>query len=447
MNESPDILNLLSDLLARAKNKGADAGDAVHIESTSLSVAQRLGNPEKLERSESADIGLRIFVGKSQAIVSSSDTSSDALEELAERAVAMAKSVPADPYCGLADPVQLATDIVDIDAFDASEPSAEVLVDWANRAEQAARAVDGVTNSEGAEAGWGQATVSIAATNGFSHTYSGSHYSLSASVLAGEGTAMERDYDYSGAVYAEDLRTPEDIGRSAGEKAVRRLNPKKADTAQVPVVYDARVARSLISHFASAVNGSSIARDTSFLKDSMGERVFGDGINIIDDPHRRRGLRSKPFDAEGVANTRLKVIDNGRLTTWFLDLRSSRQLGLETTGHASRDTSSPPGPSATNLYIAAGDLSPEDLMQDIKSGFYVTELIGFGINGLTGDYSRGASGFWIENGAITHPVSEMTIAGNLKDMFLTLTPANDLLFRYGVDAPTLRVDGMTVAGK
>ena len=293
-------------------------------------------NPGKLERSESADIGLRIFAGKSQAIVSSSDTSSDALDELAERAVAMAKSVPADPYCGLADPAQLATDVADIDAFDASEPSAEVLVDWANRAEQAARAVDGVTNSEGAEAGWGQAKVSIAATNGFSHTYSGSHYSLSASVLAGKGTAMERDYDYSGAVYAEDLRSPEDIGRSAGEKAVRRLNPKKADTAQVPVVYDARVARSLISHFASAVNGSSIARDTSFLKDSMGERVFGDGINIIDDPHRRRGLRSKPFDAEGVANTRLKVIDNGRLTTWFLDLRSSRQLGLETTGHASR---------------------------------------------------------------------------------------------------------------
>jgi len=258
---------------------------------------------------------------------------------------------------------------------------------------------------------------------------------------------MERDYDYSGAVYAEDLRSPEDIGRTAGEKAVRRLNPKKVETAQVPVVYDSRASRSLISHFAAAVNGSSIARDTSFLKDSMGELVFNEGITLVDDPHRRRGLRSKPFDAEGVANQRREVIQDGRLTTWFLDLRSSRQLGLETTGHAARSTGSPPGPSATNLYIEAGNASPEDLIKDIDSGFYVTELIGFGVNGLTGDYSRGASGFWIENGEIAYPVSEMTIAGNLKDMFLNLTPANDLIFRYGVDAPTLRVDGMTIAGK
>ncbi len=447
MSGSPDILNLLNDLLTKAKSKGADAGDVVHIESTSLSVAQRLGNPEKLERSESADIGLRVFAGKSQAIASSSDTAPDSIDELAERAVAMAKSVPADPYCGLADPAQLATVVPDIDAFDASEPSAETLVDWANRAEHAARAVEGVTNSEGAEAGWGRATVSIAATNGFSHTYSSSHYSLNASVLAGEGTAMERDYDYSGAVYSEDLRSPEDIGHSAGEKAVRRLDPRKVKTAQVPVVYDTRVARSLLSHFASAVNGSSIARDTSFLKNSMGKKVFGDGVTIVDDPHRQRGLRSKPFDAEGVANKYHKIIDNGRLTTWFLDLRSSRQLELESTGHASRGISSPPGPSATNLYIAPGDLSPNDLIHEIKSGFYVTELIGFGINGLTGDYSRGASGFWIENGEITYPVSEITIAGNLKDMFLTLTPASDLIFRYGIDSPTLRVDGMTIAGK
>ncbi|MBT5938668.1 MAG: TldD/PmbA family protein, partial [Rhodospirillaceae bacterium] len=289
MTDGSNKLNLLEDLLAKAKAKGADTADAVYIESQSLAVAQRLGNPEKLERSESADIGLRALVGKRQAIVSSSDSSPEALEELVERVIAMAKAVPEDPYCGIADPDQLATEIHDIDSFDPSEPSAETLVDWANRAEEAARAIDGITNSEGAEAGWGQATVSVAATNGFAQTYSGSHYSLSASVLAGEGTAMERDYDYTGAVYAEDLMSPEEIGRSAGEKAVKRLNPQKAETAQVSVIYDPRVSRGIVGHLASAINGSSIARDTSFLKDQMDQQIFGDNINIYDDPHRPRG--------------------------------------------------------------------------------------------------------------------------------------------------------------
>ena len=442
-----DILNVLDDLLAMTKAKGADASDAVYINSNSLAVAQRLGNPEKLERSESIDVGLRVLVGKGQAIVSSSDVSSKAFEELADRAVAMAKSVPKDPFCGLADPEQLVTKLVDIDSFDPDEPTVETLIDWANRSEDAARAVKGVTNSEGAEAGWGRATISIAATNGLSQTYSGSHYSLSTSVLAGQGTAMERDYEYTGAVYAEDLSTPEEVGKTAGEKAVRRLNPKKVDTVQVPVVFDDRTARSLISNFANAINGSAIARETSFLKDMMGEGVFRDGINIIDEPHRKRGLRSKPFDGEGLANKRRKLVEDGRLTTWLLDLRSARQLGLQPTGHASRSTSSPPSPSATNLYIQAGEASPSELMSEIKNGLYVTELIGFGINGLTGDYSRGASGFWIENSETAYPVSEVTIAGNLKDIFMQLTPANDLQFRYGIDAPTIRVDGMTVAGK
>jgi len=447
MTYPEDILNVLDDLLAMTKAKGADASDAVYINSNSLAVAQRLGNPEKLERSESIDVGLRVLVGKGQAIVSSSDVSSKAFEELADRAVAMAKSVPKDPFCGLADPEQLVTKLVDIDSFDPDEPTVETLIDWANRAEDAARAVKGVTNSEGAEAGWGRATISIAATNGLSQTYSGSHYSLSTSVLAGQGTAMERDYEYTGAVYAEDLSTPEEVGRTAGEKAVRRLNPKKVDTVQVPVVFDDRTARSLISNFANAINGSAIARETSFLKDMMGEGVFRDGINIIDEPHRKRGLRSKPFDGEGLANKRRKLVEDGRLTTWLLDLRSARQLGLQPTGHASRSTSSPPSPSATNLYIQAGEASPSELMSEIKNGLYVTELIGFGINGLTGDYSRGASGFWIENSETAYPVSEVTIAGNLKDIFMQLTPANDLQFRYGIDAPTIRVDGMTVAGK
>jgi PmbA protein len=442
-----DMLNLLEDLLAQAKAKGADAADAVHIESQSLSVAQRLGNPEKLERSESSDIGLRAFVGKRQAIVSSSDSSPEALAELVDRVVSMAKAVPEDPYCGLAEPEQLATNIVDVDSFDPNEPAAETLVDWANRAEEAARAIPGITNSEGAEAGWGQATVSVAATNGVAQTYSGSHYSLSASVLAGEGTGMERDYDYTGAVYAEDMMSPEEVGRNAGEKTVKRLNPQKAETAQVPVIYDPRVSRGLVGHLSNAINGSAIARDTSFLKDKMGEQIFGANITIYDDPHRPRGLRSKPFDGEGVANQKRKIIDNGKLTTWIMDLRSSRQLGLETTGHASRGTGSPPSPSATNVYLEPGMVSPAELMSDIKSGLYITELIGMGINGLTGDYSRGAAGYWIENGELTYPVSEITIAGNLKDMFLELTPADDLEFRYGVDAPTLRIDGMTLAGK
>ncbi len=442
-----DASNLLNDLLAKAKKAGADSGDAVYVCSSSLSVAQRLAQPEKLERSENSDIGLRVFVGKRQAIVSTSDFSTETLDEVVARAVAMAKVVPEDPHCGLADPAELATKVPELDIYDPSEPTAETLIDWANRAEDAARGVDGVSNSEGAEAGWGRAVVTVTATNGFSHTYSSSHFSLSAAVLAGTGTGMERDYDYTGAVYAKDLMAPEDVGRSAGARAVKRLNPRKTGSGQFPIIYDPRVARSLVSHFANAVNGAAIARSTSFLKDSMGEAVFGPHITIIDDPHRQRGLRSKPFDGEGVANVRRKVIDAGKLTTWFLDLRSARQLNLKSTGHASRSSGSPPTPSATNLYLEPGKLDPAGLMADIKEGIYVTELIGFGVNGLTGDYSRGAAGFWIENGQIAYPVSEITIAGNLKDMFQNLSQANDLTFRYGVDSPTIRVDGMTVAGR
>jgi len=308
-------------------------------------------------------------------------------------------------------------------------------------------AVDGVTNSEGGSAGWGTNTVAMAASSGFARAYANSSHSLSASVIAGEGTGMERDYDYTAAVFAEDMDSPETIGKSAGEKAVRRLNPKKAETASVAIVFDTRVSKSLVGHFSAAINGSSVARGTSFLKDKMGEKIFADGINIIDDPHRRRGLKSRPFDGEGIATKRLPLIEDGRLRTWVMDLRSARQLGLQTTGHASRGTSSAPSPSSSNLYLEAGDASPEELMADIKQGLFVNELIGFGINGVTGDYSRGASGFWIENGKITYPVSEVTIAGNLNDMFANLSAANDLEIKYGIDAPTLRVEGMTVAGR
>jgi PmbA protein len=286
----------------------------------------------------------------------------------------------------------------------------------------------------------------MAATNGFAQTYSVSGSSFSASVLAGQGTDMERDYDYATAVYFADLPSPASIGKSAGERAVKRLGARKMKTTHVPVVYDPRASGGLVRHLTGAINGASIARGSSFLKDSMGEAVFAPGIRIIDDPLRPRGLRSKPFDGEGLATRTKPLIDDGRLVTWVLDLASARQLGLASTGNASRGTGSPPSPATTNTYLEAGKATPEELIADIEEGFYVTELIGMGINGITGDYSRGASGFWIEKGKITFPVSEMTIAGNLKDMFKAMVPANDLVFRYGTDAPTIRIDGMTVAG-
>jgi len=439
-------LTLLSDILDAAKKAGADAADAVVYNAASLSVACRMGELEKLERAESNDLGLRVFVGRRQAMVSSTDFEPSTLKEVVERAVAMATAAPEDPYCGLADPGQIVTDPLSIDICDNSEPANEALIDAARAAEDAARAVPGITNTEGAETGWSRAEIAIAATNGFARTYSTSSHSLAASVIAGEGTAMERDYDYTSAVYYDDLEKPVDIGRSAGERAVKRLNARKVKTQQVPVIYDPRISGGLVRHYAGGINGSSIARGTSFLKDSMGKKIFADGINIIDDPHRPRGFRSKPFDAEGLPNTKKALAENGVLTTWVLDLAAARQLGLESTGNASRGTSSPPSPAVTNLYMEPGIQSPAELMADIENGFYITELIGMGINMITGDYSRGATGFWIENGEITYPVSEMTIAGSLKDMFANLVPADDLVFRYGTDAPTIRIDGMTVAG-
>jgi len=443
---SKDPLGHLSDLVAAAKTAGADAADAIYVEGISVSTACRKGKPESLSRSEGYDLGLRVLIGKRQAIVSSSDLSKAALDDLVSRAVAMAKVVPEDPYCGLAPAELLATDIPDLDTCDPVEPSAAVMEQRTAEAEEAALAIAGVSNSEGAEAGWGKSRMAVAGTNGFAQQREGSGHSLSVSVVAGEGTRMERDYDYSTAVYGSDLSKAADLGRSAGEKAVARLNPQKVATTQVPVVFDPRVSSSLVGHLAGAINGSSVARGTTFLKDKMGARLFGEGVQIIDDPRRQRGLRSKAFDAEGVATQTRHLIENGVLQTWILDLRSARQLGLETTGNASRGPSSPPSPSTTNLYMAAGQISRDDLIGGIKSGLYVTELIGMGVNGITGDYSRGAGGFWIENGEITYPVNEVTIAGNLLDIFQNLVPADDLEFRFSTNAPTLRVDGLTLAG-
>lgn len=445
-NDQPEILNLLGDLIAKARAAGADAADAVLFDSASVSLSQRLGATEKLERSESGDLGLRVFIGKRQAIVSSSDRSAKALGELVERAVSMARVVPEDPFAGLADPEQIAHSFPEIDILDPVEPEIEILMERARRAEEAALAVAGVTNSEGADAGWSRSTIAIAASNGFAGSYGVSRQSLSASVLVGTGTGMERDYDYDSKVYGADLRDAADIGRAAGERAVRRLNPRRMKSGKLPVVFDPRASRGLLGHLTGAISGPSIARGTSFLKDKMGERIFPEGVTIIDDPHVMRGLRSRPFDAEGVAVRRHTIIEDGRLTTWLLDLRSARQLGLATTGHAARGTSGPPGPAPANVYMAAGKRSRADLLAEIKEGFYVTDLMGMGVNGVTGDYSRGAGGFWIENGVITHPVNEMTIAGNLKDMFLNMEAADDLELRFGMDAPTVRVDGMMIAG-
>ena len=442
-----DTLNLLQDLIKKAKAKGADNADAVRVEGTSLSLTYRLGEVEQLERSEGGDLGLRVLVGKRQAIVSTSDTSKKSLDEMVARAVAMANAVPEDEFAGLADPEQLISgDIPDLDMFDPTEPSAKQMEEMARAAEEAGLAVDGVSNSEGASIGFGKTKVAVAASNGLAHTYSRSGFSLSASLLAGSGTEMERDWDYTGAVWLEDLRDAAEVGRTAGEYAVKRLGSKKIPSATLPVIYDARVARSLVGHLSGAINGQSVARGTSFLKDSMGEQIFSPGINIVDDPLRKRGLRSAPFDDEGIASTKMNVIDDGRLATWFLDLRSARQLGLESRGHASRGVSSPPHPSASNLYLEPGDKTQAQLISEIDQGILITELIGMGVNQVTGDYSRGASGFWIEKGEIAYPVSELTVAGNLKDMFKAIEPADDLVFRYGTDSPSLRIAAMTIAG-
>ena len=439
-------LELLGDLVRRARAAGADAADAVMFESVSLSVAQRLGKSEGIERAESRALGLRVFHGRRQAVASSTDTAADALAELVERALAMARAAPEDPYCGLPDADRLATELADLELCDDEEPAPETLVARAVAAEDAARAVAGVTNSEGAEAGWSRGAVALVTSNGFAGGYASSEHSVGVSVIAGDGTAMERDYDYAAARFAADLMDPADVGRGAGERAVRRLGPRKAPSAQVPVVYDPRVARGLLSHLAGAIAGPAVARGTSYLKDRLGEAVFAPGVTVTDDALRARGLRSKPFDGEGVATTRRDIVADGVLTTWLLDQRSARQLGLVPTGHAARGSSSPPSPRPTNLFLAPGSTSAAELIADIDQGFYVTELMGMGINAITGDYSRGAAGFWIENGEIAHPVSEVTVAGNLKDMFRALVPADDLEFRYGIDSPTVRVDGMTVAG-
>lgn len=447
MPVNPNHLDLLNDVIGRARSAGADAADAVFIDGVTLSTDVRNGAVERLERSQGSDVGLRVFVGRRSAIVSSADRSPRALTELAERAVAMARVVPEDPYAGLADAAELAAGFPELDLEDPDEPPAETLLADARSTEAAALAVPQVSLSDSAGANWTRSEVAMVASNGFSGAYAMTSRSLYASVIAGEGTGMENEYAYGTAVHAGDLEGPEVIGRRAGERAVARLGARKVASRKVPVVFDPRVANSLIRHLLSAISGSAIARGTSFLKDSLGQPVFAPGVTIKDEPHLIRGRRSRPFDGEGLATVARPLIDDGVLTTWLLDLRSARQLNLSPTGHAGRGVGSQPSPSATNVSLAPGAVTAEALVADIGDGLYVTQMMGMGVNAVTGDYSRGASGFWIEGGKIAYPVSELTVAGNLKDMFRHLTAADDLERRYGVDSPTVRIDGMTVAGQ
>jgi PmbA protein len=440
-----DYLTLVADLIRQATAAGADAADAVLVNGTSLSVASRQGKIEHLERSEGRDLGLRVFVGKRAAIVSSTSLDPAGFASLVERAVAMAKVVPEDPFTGLAE-TWAPPDTTDLDMADPAEPAPDVLAARAAAAEEAAFSVHGVTNSEGAEAGYGRSEIALVTSAGFAGRRTGTSHSISATALAGTGTDMQRDYDYHSTVYFADLDDPVKIGRSAGERAIARLNPTRPKTAKIPVLYDPRVAGGLLGHLAGAINGAGVARGTSFLKEKLGQRIFAADISIHDDPRRVRGLRSRTFDGEGTPTQARTLIQDGVLTTWLLDSRSARQLGMKPTGHASRGTSGPPSASTTNLYLAAGTLTPNALMADIKEGLYITEMIGMGVNGVTGDYSRGAAGYMIRDGALAEPVAEVTVAGNLVEMFANMVAASDLVFRRGTDCPTVRIDGMTMAG-
>ena len=442
-----DLASIAQDIVARAIKAGASSADALAIEASSVDIGVREGKIEKLEQSESREVGLRVFTGKSSAVVATSALTADSLDRVVEQAVAMAKAAPPDPLVGLADTDMLAESFPDLDLAAQDLPGVEDLKAMALEAEGAALSVKGVAKSGGAGGSASRRIVALAASNGFLGSYQRTGVSLSVSAIAGEGTAMERDYDYSSAVHGANLRAPADIGRGAGKRAARRLNPRKIASQAVPVIYDWRVASSLVGHMISGILGSSVARGTSFLKDKRGEKIFPSGINIIDDPLRRRGLGSRPFDVEGLAAKRLDLVADGVLQHWLLDLYSARKLGLQSNGRAARGLSGPPGPSATNVHLEPGTTTPEDLVKSLKRGFLATELIGHGPNTVTGDYSRGASGYWIENGEIAYPVSEVTLAGKLLDMFAHLTPADDIKFRSTINVPSCLIEGMTLGGR
>ncbi len=441
-----ELLDIAQDIVSRALKQGATAADAMVYERRDSSISIRQGVVEELEQSEAREIGLRVFAGQSSAIIAGSVLTPDARSRLAERAMAMAKLAPPDPFLGIATPDQLAKADFDLDLVSKTFPSAADLKRQAEETESLALAVPGISKSNGAGASSSSSDIALASSNGFAKSYRRTGFGFSVSVIAGEGTNMVRDYDMTSANHFEDLDTPQKIAASAADRAVKRLNPQKLQSQAVPVIFDRRVASSLIGHLSGAINGSSIARGVSFLKDKLGQQIFKTNITIVDDPHRLRGFSSRSFDSEGLATTRRNFIDKGMLTSWVLDLRSARQLNLEPTGNGARGLASQPSPSTSNMHMEPGDQSPEDMIKSLSKGLLITEFIGASINSATGDYSRGASGFWIENGEIKFPVSEITVAGNLKDMFLNLTPANDLIFKSSTNAPSCLAEGMTIAG-
>ena len=434
-------------VVAAATRARADAADAVFAADSSTEVSVRLGKLEDVGRSESGELGLRVFVGHRSASVSTSDLSDEAVATLVERAVAMAREAPEDPWAGLAPTERLLRGPVPLlDLEDRAEPEPERLRDLALAAEDAARAVPGVTNSEGGGASASRSVWALATSTGFAGAYAATGFGVSASVLAGEGGGMQRDYAHHSARHLHRLDPADETGRRAGERAVARLNPGRLPSGPMTVVFDPRVGASLLGHMVGAISGSAITRKTSFLLEALGTEVFAPGVTIRDDPHRPHGLRSRPFDGEGLPVSPTAIVERGMLETWLLDSAAARQLGLEPTGHAARGVGGAPGASTSNLFMEPGHVPPETLIADIADGVYVTELIGMGVNGVTGDYSRGAAGFRIRDGVVAGPVAEFTIAGNLRDMYRELTPANDLVFRHGTNVPTIRVEGMTVAG-
>ena len=440
---------MTAQMLDAAKAAGADAADAMAVRGTSLSVDVRGRALEEAQREEGTDIGLRVFVGRRSAIVSSSDTTPRTLSEMAERAVAMAREAPENPYAGLADAEQLARgwDVAALELHDPSdEPAPSALQDDATRAEAAALDVKGITQVQSAGAAYGAREIHLAASNGFSGGYRRTDRGLSCVAIAGTGTGMERDYDGDSRIFQNALRSPEDIGRTAAERTLQRLDARKPPTGTYPVLFDERVASSLIGHLLSAINGSAIARGASFLRGAMGTQVLPEGISLIEDPHRPRTSGSRPFDAEGLPTNTRAVVENGVLMGWTLDLATARQLGLPPSGNAARGTGSGPSPSAWNMALTQGSASRADLIRDMGTGLLVTSMIGSTINPNTGDYSRGAAGLWIENGEVTHAINECTIAGNLRDMLLAIVPANDARTHLSRVVPSLLVPGMTIAG-
>ncbi len=438
----------IRNLITQAKKAGATDADAIFLDSTSVGVQVRNGQVEELERSEVKTVGLRVFIHKKVSTVSTTDLQSQNIEKLVEQAIAMAKILPEDPYAELPTPSKKTyINPKDLDLYDVSEQSTKEMLEQAKETEAAALNIKGITNSMGGRYNYEKTAMILANSKNFFGTYQRTSYALSVCVLAGSGTDMQRDYDYHSTVHLKDLESPDLIGKRAAQKTLAKLNPIKPKTGIFPVIFHPRVANSILSHLADAVNGHAIAKGSSFLKDKMGEFIFPKEITIIDNPYKIKGFASRPFDAEGLYPEELKLVESGKIANWLLDSHTARQLNLQSNGHATRGPSSPPTPTPTNLYALPGQETPQELMQDISEGIYITELIGSSVNMVTGDYSRGASGFMIRNGQIAEPIMEFTLASNLKDMFAKVRVANDLEFRYTVNSPTLRIDEISIAGQ